>query len=105
MIRLNGRLKIGNRNMTIAQLKKSLTRFSPDLDDTEILFVYRVDGIEKFEVLSFVAYSEIPDEAGLVCIFGTMSAAIERMKAGKLKYPDGHRPSTDGIDLSGNTPD
>ena len=72
--------------MTIGQLKKSLSRFSPDLDDTEVLFAYSVDGKEKFEEMAFVAYSELPDENGLVCIFGTMSAAIERMKIGMLKY-------------------
>ncbi len=91
--------------MTIGQLKKSLTRFSPDLDDSEVVFTISVDGKERFEQLAFVAYSEIPPDKDLVCILGTMSAAIERMKRGTLKYPDGHQPQNEGIDLSGNSSD
>ena len=91
--------------MTIGQLKKSLSRFDEKLNDAEVVFTFNVDGKDKFEELAFVAYSEIPKEKRLVCILGTMSAAIERMKKGNLKYPDGHQPSQEGINLSNDTSD
>ena len=89
--------------MTIGQLKKSLERFGPNLDDAEVVLAMAVDGKERFDQTAFVAYSEVPEVEGIVCIIGTMSSAIERMKKGTLKYPDGHKPATEGIDLSSPT--
>lgn len=89
--------------MTIGELKKSLTRFGSDMDDVEIIFNYNVADKDYFESLGFVAYSEIPgEEATTVCILGTMSAAIARMKKGTLKDINGKSITDIGIDLSDN---
>ena len=86
--------------MTVGQLKKSLARFSPDLDDTEVVLAMSVDGKERFDQSAFVAYSKVPEVEDIVCIIGTMFSAIERLKKGTLKHPDGKLPSQIGIDLS-----
>lgn len=87
--------------MNVGQLKQSLTRFAPEKDDTEVIFIHNVEGKDKIEDVAFVAYADLPNQSGVVCILGTMSAAQERMKKGTLKYPDGQKPAD--IDLSTNT--
>ena len=87
--------------MNVGQLKQSLARFAPEKDNTEVIFMFNVEGKDRIEDVAFVAYSELPEEKGLVCILGTMSSAIERMKKGTLKYPDGQKPV--GINLSTDT--
>ncbi len=84
--------------MNVGQLKQSLARFAPEKDVTEVLFLSNVEGKDRIEEISFVAYAELPDAKGLVCILGTTSAAQERMKKGTLKYPDGQKP--EGLNLS-----
>ena len=86
--------------MNVGQLKQSLARFAPEKDNTEVIFMHNVDGKDKIEDVAFVAYADLPDQKGLVCILGTTSAAQERMKKGTLKYPDGQKPA--GVDLSIN---
>ena len=86
--------------MNVGQLKQSLARFAPDKDNTEVVFMFNVDGKDRVEDTAFVAYAELPEERGLVCILGTMSTAIDRMKKGTLKYPDNYKPADTGIDLS-----
>jgi hypothetical protein len=73
------------------------------MDDTEVLFTYQVNGKPQFDNLAFVAYSELKDEdIQYVVVLGSMSAAIERLKAGTLKHPDGRKLGDEGIDLSGD---
>ena len=66
--------------MKLGELKKSLARTSPDLDDIEVLMNY-VDGDGKsdFDQLGFTAYAELPD-AGIIYIIGSMKEACERIK-------------------------
>ena len=87
--------------MTLGELKKSLNRFSGDLDDVEVIFTFIENNKPNFDNLAFVAYSEIPDEKGTVVVLGTMAAAIDRMKKGHLKYADGRDPKKEGFDLPG----
>lgn len=87
--------------MTIGELKRSLTRFSPDMDECEVLFNYEAEGKEQFDQLAFVAYSEIPKENDTVLILGSMKVALTRMKKGTLRRADGAPIDTTGFDLSG----
>lgn len=86
--------------MNVGQLKQSLARFSSEKDNTEVIFMHNVDGKDQIEDVAFVAYADLPDNKGLVCILGTTSSAEARMKKGTLKYPDGNVPA--GVDLSTN---
>jgi len=82
--------------MKLGELKKSLSRFSPDMDDCEVILSYMDNGKESYDSLSFVAYSEMSDEITCI-IFGSMESCIERMKQGNLSYPDGTKPSNEGF--------
>ena len=84
--------------MNVGQLKQSLARFAPEKDNIEVIFMFDVDGKNHIEDVAFVAYADLPNQAGMVCILGTKSAAEEKMKTGTLKYPDGQKP--EGINLS-----
>lgn len=84
--------------MNVGQLKQSLARFSPEKDNTEVIFMHNVEDKDYAEDIAFVAYADLPDNKGLVCILGTKSSADSRMKKGTLKYPEGQTP--DGVDLS-----
>ena len=85
-------------NMNVGQLKQSLARFAPEKDNTEVIFMHNVENKDHIEDIAFVAYADLPDNKGLVCILGTKSSAEARMKRGTLKYPDGQKP--EGINLS-----
>lgn len=90
--------------MTLGQLRKSLTRFSQDMDDAEVILTYKpADATNKvFESLAFVAYSQIPhnDEEVIVCVLGTTNAAVDMMEKGRAKDVNGKPISQTGIDLS-----
>lgn len=86
-------------SMTLGELRRSLTRFSKDMDEIEILFTDHRDGKPHFDNMAFVAYSEVGEHTFLV--LGTMAAALERMKNGTLKYESGKNPGKEGFDLSG----
>lgn len=88
--------------MNVGQLKQSLARFAPEKDNTEVIFMHNVEGKDYAEDVAFVAYADLPDNKGLVCILGTKSSAEVRMKKGTLKYPEGQKP--DGVDLSTGAP-
>lgn len=85
--------------MKLGELKKSLTRFPEDMDDTEVLFTFlgENDKIE-YDNLAFVAYAEIGETTTV--ILGSMKAALERMKKGSLRYADGTKPNDTGFDLN-----
>lgn len=89
--------------MNVGQLKQSLARFASEKDNTEVLFLFNTEGKDQVEEIAFVAYADLPDQKGLVCILGTKSAAEEKMKRGTLKYPEGQSPK--GVDLSADVPD
>jgi len=92
--------------MTLGQLKKSLTRFSEDMDDIEVILTYKLPTETKkmFEPLAFVAYSQIPDkeEEITICVLGTTNAALDMMEKGHAKDASGKPISQTPIDLSGN---
>lgn len=85
--------------MTLGELRRALTRFSPDMDEVEILFNDHRNGKPYFDNMAFVAYSEVGPHT--ILILGTMAAALERIKNGSLRYESGKKPGEEGFDLSG----
>ena len=85
--------------MKLGELKKSLSRFPPDMDDVEVLFTYLdVKNKQEYDTLAFVSYAEVGEVTTV--ILGSMRAALARMKEGKLHYADGSKPTDSGFDLS-----
>ena len=86
--------------MKLGELKKSLTRFPEDMDDTEVLFTFLPDnGKIEYDNLAFVAYAEVKEDTTVVML-GSMKVALERMKKGSLRYADGTKPTDTGFDLT-----
>ena len=79
--------------MTIKDLKKALTRFPQDMDDTEVLVSFVPEGSDKeeYDLLAFTAYSELPEDT--VLVLGTHQSVVLRHKQGKLKFADGTKPN------------
>lgn len=85
--------------MKLGELKKSLSRFSEDMDESEVLFTFLNDNnTPTYDNLAFVAYAEIGEH---VCIvLGSTSVAIDRIKKGTLRYPDGTKPTDTGFSVN-----
>lgn len=85
--------------MKLGELKKSLNRFSGDMDESEVLFTFlNPDNSQSYDNLAFVAYAEVSDQ---VCVvLGSTSVAIDRIKKGTLRYPDGSKPTDSGFSVN-----
>lgn len=77
--------------MTLGHLKKSLTRFPTDLDDSEIIIMTK-DNELKYDLLAFVAYAELGENSQTAVILGSVDAAKEYKNTGHFRYPDGSVP-------------
>jgi DNA-binding protein Fis len=76
--------------MTLGELKKALKRFSRDLDDSEVLFVFKNSNENiEYDLLTFIAYADLNKEKNPTIILGTMKAALQKMKDGTLNYSEG----------------
>jgi hypothetical protein len=63
--------------MNLGQLKTSLARFSPDMDDTEVILAFQVGDKEDLDLLAFVGYVDLPTSGAV--ILGSDKAARSRM--------------------------
>jgi len=79
--------------MKLGELKKSLRRFPPDMDDMEILVQYvNADGSEDTDLLLYVAYAQFKEDVFAICL-GTWKAADIMIEKGKaMPMPDGYLP-------------
>ena len=83
--------------MTIGELKKSLSRFPADMDDTQILIQYldHDDNVER-DLLSYIAYAQMGKTAlsdnTVVLFLGTWKAVVKLMAEKKIKFDDGNGP-------------
>lgn len=75
--------------MNLGELKKALKRFSSDLDDSEIVFMFdEENGTTNYDLLSFVAYTELEADENPVLVLGSMKTALKKIKEGKIKLPN-----------------
>lgn len=87
------------KQMKLGELKKSLNRFSGDMDDCDVIFNVMVNGEPDFDYMAFVAYANIPPDE-MCIVLGSHGVAIHKMKTGTLCYRDGSKPNDVGFDLS-----
>ena len=86
--------------MNLGELKKSLKKFSSDMDDAEILIQTGLGGETQYDMLTFIA--TIPKEEFRNCIvLGSLEAARILVKNKKIKVPDDYVPG--GEDDSTNS--
>jgi len=84
--------------MKLGELKKSLNKFSRDLDDSEVIFTFVVEGRQNYDLLAFVGYSNVKESP--VIILGASEVATDLMLKNSLRFEDGSTPQDRGIDIS-----
>lgn len=82
--------------MNLGYLKKSLERYPRDMDDCEVLVMFHNGEKVDYDCLTFLAYIPSVDSAAVV--LGTLEAAKEQTKNGKLAFRDGTTPTLEDFD-------
>lgn len=78
--------------MTLLELKKSLSRFPPDMDDTEVLIQYGNDkGELDADCLAFVACASFKERASAAIILGSWKCADIMQKESPEKFPANYK--------------
>jgi hypothetical protein len=81
--------------MKLGELKKSLSRFPPDMDDMEIICQYVDDkGNEDTDLLLYVAYAKIKENVFAICL-GTWKSADKMQARDPSKFPDDYKTHPD----------
>jgi hypothetical protein len=78
--------------MNLGELKASLSRMSPDLDDCEVVLLTMDKKKEKYDTLAFTSYVIVKGHENPIFMMGSHDAAMKMFKDGKLKYSDGSVP-------------
>ena len=74
--------------MKLGVLKKSLSKFPPDMDDMEVIVVVSRDDKKQYEPLCFTGYLPLK---GSECIaLGTLTAVQQMVKSGEIPKPNGY---------------
>jgi len=76
--------------MKIGDLKKALSRFPPDMDDTGIIMVTSSKGKTTFDLLAGVGYMPL-NGTGVPALVG-LTEIQRQVEAGKLEKPEGYKP-------------
>jgi len=71
--------------MKLGELKQSLAKLPPDMDDMQVLLVYAKDGKPQLECLAFTGY--IPTKGSECVAIGGMSEVQRRVEAGLMTLP------------------
>ena len=74
--------------MRLRELKKSLQKYPPDMDDMEMVVVTGLDGEKRYELLCFVGYLPIPNHESVA--LGSLSAVKVMVESGEIPKPDGY---------------
>lgn len=86
--------------MKLGELKKSLAKYPPDMDDMEILLTIARDNERQIEPLCFVGY--LPLQNHECVVLGGLTEVQRMVKAGEIPKPDGYiEPDDSGPHLFG----
>lgn len=74
--------------MTLGQLKKSLAKHPPDMDDMEVSLSVSRGGKRQHEPLCFVGY--FPEPGREQIILGGLTEVQRMVEAGEIEPPEGY---------------
>ena len=74
--------------MKLGELKQSLLKYPPDMDDMEMVVVTGANGEKQYDLLCFVGYLPIPGHEAVA--IGALSAVKVMVESGEIKKPDGY---------------
>jgi hypothetical protein len=81
--------------MKLGDLKKSLGRFPPDMNDTEVIVQYGGEnGGTEMDLLTFVAYANLSETQAAIFL-GTWKALDRRVAEGLIEPPEDYRAHPD----------
>lgn len=81
--------------MKLGELKKSLTRFPPDMDDVEVVVQFvGLDGKADSDLLVYIGYAPLSDTLSTIAL-GTWKALDKRVAEGKAPELKNYRPHPD----------
>lgn len=73
--------------MNLGELKRSLAKYPPDMDDLPVAGQFSKDGEDLYDLLCFVGYTDSLKHPHL--IIGFWSAVDKMVKDGKIDPPEG----------------
>lgn len=74
--------------MNLGDLKKSLSKFPPDMNDMEMIIVVARNGKKQYEPLCFTGY--LPLKGNECIALGTLTAVQQMVKDGEISKPKGY---------------
>jgi hypothetical protein len=74
--------------MRLGELKKSLQKYPPDMDDMELVIVTAPKGEKEYELLCFTGYLPIPNHEAIA--LGGLSAVKAMVESGEIPKPEGY---------------
>ncbi len=74
--------------MKLGELKKSLAKFPPDMDDMEAIVVLARNDKKQYEPLCFTGY--LPLQGSECIALGTLTAVQQMVKDGEIPKPKGY---------------
>jgi hypothetical protein len=74
--------------MRLKELKLSLAKYPPDMNDMEVIIVTGADGEKQYDLLCFVGYLPIPGHESVA--LGALSAVKVMVETGEIQKPDGY---------------
>ena len=73
--------------MRLGELKSSLKKYPPDMDDMEIVVVTGANGEKQYDLLCFVGYLPIPGHEAVA--LGSLTAVKVMVASGEIQKPTG----------------
>ena len=77
--------------MKLGELKKSLAKYPPDMNDMEVIVVTGENGEKQYDLLCFVGYLPMPGHESVA--LGSLTAVKVMVASGEIQKPEGY----DGI--------
>jgi hypothetical protein len=74
--------------MKLGDLKKSMAKLPPDMDDMEVAVVVAREGKKQYEPLCFTGYMPLPGHEFIV--LGALTAVQKMVKDGEMPRPKGY---------------
>lgn len=76
--------------MNLGELKKSLAKFPPDMNDMEVMITFPKNGKRDFDLLCFVGY--LPLKGSESIALGTLGEVQRMVENGEMSAPNGYIP-------------
>lgn len=81
--------------MKLGELKQSLAKFPPDMNDMHVAIAYAVDGKTEVELVGFTGY--VPTKGAECVVIGSVTEIKRRVQNGEMEPPPGYNDISDHI--------